>query len=249
MPNEWEWIAMPRYKLRKNLIRKILRKESLKDKKCLEIGYGAGDMLSMFENMGLCVDGYDFSPVARHAARNKISDKITLFQDECDIKKKSYDYLMAFEVLEHIQDDNTALKKFGSYLKDNGKLLLSVPAHTSKWGNNDFFSGHYRRYEKNELLTKLSVAGFNPILIWNYGYPLTLLLDPILHKANMQCIEYNEQISPETLSKESGIRRKKTIFNLIISSDIMLFPFYILQELFLNTDLSSGYIVYSEKEK
>jgi len=242
-----QWIAMPRYKLRRVLVKKILQRESLKGKTCLEIGYGAGDMLSMYAHMGLRVDGYDFSPMAYQIAQKKISDNIKLFQTESDIKKNAYDYLMAFEVLEHIQDDKAALKKFRSYLRSNGKILLSMPAHMSKWGANDECTGHYRRYDRKELSIKLISAELKPLFIWNYGYPLTLLLDPMLHKTHDRYMESKTQRSREELSRESGVKRKRTILNQVVSSDILLFPFYILQEFFLNSDLGSGYIVFAKK--
>jgi ubiquinone/menaquinone biosynthesis C-methylase UbiE len=245
-----EWIPMPRYKLRKHLVKAILKREELANKSCLEIGYGAGDMLLMFERMGLRVHGYDFSSIAYQSAKTRISENIRLFEDEDDIEKNAYDYLMAFEVLEHIQEDEMALKQFGRYLRENGRIMLSVPAHMSKWGNSDIGAGHYRRYGKDELKTKLKTANFKPIFLWSYGYPLSLALDRMLNKSFYgQNVEAKKKMQREALSKESGVKRKKTILNKISSSDILLFPFYILQNFFLNTDLGSGYIVYAEKVK
>lgn len=242
-----EWIAMPRYKLRKNLVRKILIREPLANKTCLEIGYGAGDMLSMCSQMGLHADGYDFSPMAYQIAKNRINKNIRLYEQEKDIAKNAYDYLMAFEVLEHIQDDCSALKKFKTYLRENGKILISVPAHMSKWGNSDISVGHYRRYEKTDLKNKLISAGFNLNLIWSYGYPLSVAMDQILDRSYSGNIEQKKQFQREYLSQESGIKRKKTILNRVLSNDILLFPFYMAQGLFLTTDLGSGYIAFAEK--
>ncbi len=242
-----EWIPMPRYKLRKNLIKAILKRETLKNKSCLEIGYGSGDMLLMYARMGLRADGYDFSSMAYKSAKRRIIENIKLFEQKDKIETKAYDYLMAFEVLEHIKDDVMALKEFGSYLKENGKMILSVPAHKSKWGANDICAGHFRRYEKDELKEKLKTADFNPIFLWNYGYPLCLVLDPMLNNSRSLDIETKKEIKKEELSKESGVKRKKTLLNQIVSSDILLFPFYILQKIFLNSDLGSGYIIFAEK--
>lgn len=244
-----EWIAMPRYKLRKHLVKAILKSETLENKTCLEIGYGAGDMLMMFARMGLRTYGYDFSPIAYQSAKKRVTNNIKLFEQEHDIGNNAYDYLMAFEVLEHIQDDEMALEKFGSYLRENGHIIISVPAHMSKWGNSDIGAGHYRRYEKDELKEKLKSAKFNPIYFWSYSYPLTLALDLVLNKSYAQNIEAKKKMQREELSKESGVKRKNTIFNQIVSSDVLLFPFYMLQNFFLTSDLGSGYIVFAEKIK
>jgi SAM-dependent methyltransferase len=245
----YEWIPMPRYKLRKHLVKAILQREALENKSCLEVGYGAGDMLMTFARLGLRADGYDFSAMAYQSAKTRISESIRLFEHENEIRKNAYDYLMAFEVLEHIQEDERALKQFGSYLRKNGRIVLSVPAHMSKWGNIDISAGHYRRYEKDELKEKLRAADFNPILFWNYGYPLSLALDPMLNKSCAQDLEAKKKMQREELTKESGVKRKKTIFNQVASSDILLFPFYVLQRFFLNKDLGSGYLVFAERLK
>lgn len=242
-------MPMPKYKLRKYLVKSILKREALENKSCLEIGYGAGDMLLMYSRLGLRVDGYDFSPLSYQNAKTRITEKIKLFDQENDIEKNAYDYLMAFEVLEHMQQDERALMQFGSYLRENGRMILSVPAHISKWGESDICVGHYRRYEKNELKEKLKAANFQPILFWSYGYPLSLILDIMTNKSYAKNLESKIELQREELSKESGVKRKKTILNKVVSSDILLFPFYMLQKFFLTSDLGSGYIVFAEKIK
>lgn len=242
-----KWMPMPRYKLRKHLVKEILKREVLENKSCLEIGYGAGDMLLMYSRMGLRADGYDFSPIAYQNAKTRITENIRLFEQKNDIEKNAYDYLMAFEVLEHIQQDEMALNKFRGYLKENGRMLLSVPAHISKWGESDICVGHYRRYEKSELNKKLKSAKFKPIFFWSYGYPLSIALDLMTNKSYAKNLDTKREIQREELSKESGIKRKKSILNRIVSSDILLFPFYTLQKFFLTSDLGSGYIVFAEK--
>src|SRR3546814_6549126 len=59
---------------------------------------------------------------------------------------------MAFEVLEHIEDDHAALRQWLGWLKPGGILLMSVPAHPSQWNAADVWAGHFRRYRKRELL-------------------------------------------------------------------------------------------------
>jgi hypothetical protein len=41
-----------------------------------------------------------------------------------------------------------------------GKLALLVPAHQVLYGAFDYALGHYRRYEKGELMRKLEQVGF-----------------------------------------------------------------------------------------
>ena len=213
---EDSWLPMPRYKLRKSLVKRLLERESLLGKTCLEFGYGSGDMLLLFAYLGLEVFGFDISEAAVENAGSRIEknaalkSKISLLPNKCDIHGRRYDYIMAFEILEHIEDDLGSLKEWRDILNENGKLLLSVPAHRGKWCGNDIVSGHYRRYEKADMKELLENAGFHVLHFWSYAYPLSILLDVFLGKR--VCDESEENLTMEELSKQSGIKRKKEPF-------------------------------------
>lgn len=63
-------------------------------------------------------------------------------------------------VLEHIEDDVSTLKDMHNKLNNNGKLLLYVPAFDFLFTSIDVLAGHYRRYDKNNLINKLEISGF-----------------------------------------------------------------------------------------
>ncbi len=85
----------------------------------------------------------------------------------------NFDTAVSFQVIEHIEDDATALKNTLRLLKPGGRLLLMVPAHQALFGDMDEALGHFRRYEEEDLRKKLTQAGFeiesfrflNPIAI------------------------------------------------------------------------------------
>ena len=91
----------------------------------------------------------------------------------------SFDYVMAFEVLEHIKDDKAVLGEWASWLKPGGRLLLSVPAHQKCWNSSDVWAGHFRRYEKKQLLSLLESTGFSVNLLECYGFPVGNIIEPI----------------------------------------------------------------------
>ncbi len=86
---------------------------------------------------------------------------------------------MAFEVLEHIEDDRAALAQWRQWLKPGGNLLLSVPAHMSQWTASDEWAGHYRRYERQGLESLVAECGYAIDHLEAYGSPLANLIDPI----------------------------------------------------------------------
>ncbi len=248
---EDNWLPMPRYKLRKYLVKRILGGESLSGKTCLEFGYGAGDMLLLYASLGLDAVGFDISEPAFENARLRIEkhpalkSKIQLARNKTDVYGRRYDYIMAFEVLEHIEDDLTCLREWSNILNEHGKLLISVPAHRSKWGGNDDATGHYRRYEREGMSNLLMSAGFKIRYFWNYAYPLSILLDTFLQRTGLQGSE--QDLTKEELSKQSGIKRTRSLFNRLVSSDFFLAPFFVLQRCFLDRDVSSAFLVVAEK--
>lgn len=72
----------------------------------------------------------------------------------------SFDTAVSFQVIEHIEDDVTALKNTLRLLKPGGRLVLMVPAHQALFGDMDQALGHFRRYEESDLREKLVRAGF-----------------------------------------------------------------------------------------
>lgn len=244
------WLPMPRYKLRKDLVGKLLRRESPGGKACLELGYGAGDMLLMYAALGLTVYGFDISEQAYENASLRIckaaglKERIHLHPDEAGVHARKYDYVMAFEVLEHIEDDAACLREWWGLLNETGKLFISVPAHPGKWGANDVASGHYRRYEREGMSDLLRSTGFRVLDFWNYAYPISILLDTFLHKKYRAV---SMDVSKEERSKQSGVRRENNVMNRVLASTICLLPFFVLQRCFLNLDLSSAYLIVAEK--
>ena len=72
----------------------------------------------------------------------------------------SADSVVAVNVLEHVEDDLTFLRAAHAVLALRGALLLFVPAFGQLHGTLDEAFGHFRRYTKSALRSKLSQAGF-----------------------------------------------------------------------------------------
>ena len=73
----------------------------------------------------------------------------------------SWDSVLSINVLEHIRDDETELKRYARLLRDRcGALCLFVPARPEIYAPIDKDFGHFRRYTRTELRSKLTTAGF-----------------------------------------------------------------------------------------
>lgn len=71
-----------------------------------------------------------------------------------------FDLVCAFDILEHVADDDGALRELSRVAAPGATLLLSVPLHASAWTAFDEFVGHCRRYEPDAILAKLAAHGF-----------------------------------------------------------------------------------------
>ena len=70
------------------------------------------------------------------------------------------DTVLCLNVLEHIEDDERALRQFHDLLDPGGRLVLLVPALQTLYGSLDRALDHFRRYDAAELAGKLERAGF-----------------------------------------------------------------------------------------
>ncbi|MBU2623851.1 MAG: class I SAM-dependent methyltransferase [Proteobacteria bacterium] len=71
-----------------------------------------------------------------------------------------FDAIGAFDLLEHVAEDETVLKQMHQALKPGGLLLLTAPQHRWLWSSVDEYSCHIRRYTAQELHDKVVLAGF-----------------------------------------------------------------------------------------
>ena len=75
------------------------------------------------------------------------------FQDQ-------YDLVTNFDVLEHIADDAGFLRDLHRVLRDNGHVLVTVPAYQFLWSDLDRLLYHVRRYNKRDLVRCFEEADF-----------------------------------------------------------------------------------------
>jgi SAM-dependent methyltransferase len=75
---------------------------------------------------------------------------------QCPFPDNQFDVVIALNVLEHIEDDITAIQKMEKLLKPGGVLIIEVPQGRNLYDYYDAHLKHFRRYEKHELLQKIS---------------------------------------------------------------------------------------------
>jgi SAM-dependent methyltransferase len=71
-----------------------------------------------------------------------------------------FDVIGAFDVLEHIEEDELVLEQMFQALRPGGGIAITVPQHPWLWSQQDENACHVRRYQICELREKVLRAGF-----------------------------------------------------------------------------------------
>jgi SAM-dependent methyltransferase len=128
-----------------------------------EIGCGTGFVLSGLRSAfpGLRLAGSEIYSIALDEAAGRVNDALLLQMDARHIPFTSeYDVIGAFDVLEHIEEDERVLSQMHDALAPGGGIVLTVPQHAFLWSRQDDYACHVRRYEADELAAKVRRAGF-----------------------------------------------------------------------------------------
>lgn len=72
---------------------------------------------------------------------------------------RSFDAVVAFDVVEHCADQRRALGELARVLRPGGRLLLSVPAYRWAWSDHDVRAGHHTRYTRPRIVREVAGAG------------------------------------------------------------------------------------------
>lgn len=129
----------------------------------MEIGCGTGFVLSGFARAcpDMRLSGTEIFVAGLSHAVARVPGAEIMQMDARQIPfLQEFDAVGAFDVIEHIEEDEQVLAQLYRSLKPSGLLLITVPQHTWLWSAADDYACHVRRYEKAELHEKVRRAGF-----------------------------------------------------------------------------------------
>ncbi len=149
----------------------------------LDIGCAHGVVMRQIEEKTAWeIDGCDLNRVAlERSCQRRGHSYLYDIHDRRDEFREAYDFLILFDVIEHIEDTKPFLDSAIYHLKPEGLLFVNVPAAQWLYSRYDRAAGHFRRYDKAGLRRELEASGVFVLDMRYWGLSLIPLL--ILRKA------------------------------------------------------------------
>lgn len=153
------WWFQGRRRILRDVLRRRLRPAG-REVPIVDIGCGTGEMVDMLTEFGP-VTGLDASAIAVRYCRQRFGDRVDVRLGRVpEDLPASVQCLTAFDVVEHLEDDDGALSAIHDRLAPDGLFVCTVPAFPFLWSRHDEVHHHYRRYTRRSLRRKLETAGF-----------------------------------------------------------------------------------------
>jgi SAM-dependent methyltransferase len=146
----------------------------------LEVGCGTGMVLSAIAQSRPWqrVVGAELHTMGLAEARKRLGQSFRLVQmDARSIPARdAFDVVGAFDVIEHIAEDEQVLAAMRNAIVPGGGAVIAVPQHPMLWSDVDDQAHHVRRYRRGELEMKFERAGFRILFSASY----TVVLFPLM---------------------------------------------------------------------
>lgn len=140
----------------------------------LEVGCGIGSFSKLLLQYGN-LTAIDINDEYLKEAKNEIAGQAEIGigdieQNKYFFKEKVFETIVCINILEHLRDDQRALKNIYQLLAPKGVLILLVPAHKFLYNLIDESIEHFRRYEKEELINQLKNCNFEIVKKRNLNF-------------------------------------------------------------------------------
>ena len=164
---------------RNRIIKSVLRKNKLTQKKMLEIGCGRGNVVESLREAGYTCIGVDRAEI--QSEKEYLFFGIDFDALSPTIKEET-EVILLCDVLEHIPNPEEFLVRIQDTFPHAKHILVTVPARKELWSNYDEYYGHMTRYARQSLRNVLEGAGYQMTYVSYFfhvlfvpAYILTLL--------------------------------------------------------------------------
>ena len=224
----------------------------------VEVGSGRGELSNLLLEHGWSGIGFDLNPASPAHLQDINAKFIETGRFEVqqanwldvEVGKKA-DMIVSCMVLEHLDEKNEAryFEKCKRELSSDGLMVLLVPAGEQYWGVEDEIAGHFRRYTRDLLRTRLESSGFEVRHMAGLTFPVSNLLFPLSELLVQRAEKKKMAMTMQQRTIASGIRTVpyKTTFPWflgLVLNELVMYPFYRLQN--LTRESARAMVLYTE---
>jgi SAM-dependent methyltransferase len=162
------------YRERRHLLAKAI--SGLTPGRAIDIGAAGGGNTRVLRQHGWDAVALEYGADGAEVAHGRGLATIRGDATRLPLADASLDLVVAFDLLEHLVDDDAAVAEVRRVLKPTGTYLVAVPADPRLWSDHDEAVDHVRRYTREGLVDLLDRGGFQvtDVRSWN------VLLRPVL---------------------------------------------------------------------
>jgi len=160
------------FKARTNILRVLAKKYNPVEKKLkiLNIGVATGGTTRLLEEFGE-VTSVEYDKECCEFLENTAGIKaINASILDLPFGNNTFDLVCAFDVIEHVEDDQLAVREMARVTRDDGVNMLTVPAYMFLWSRHDEINHHFRRYTKPKLLKLFRKTEMRPLFKSYYNF-------------------------------------------------------------------------------
>lgn len=175
----------PRHELRESLLLELVV-AARPGPRVLDVGAGQGSFSRLLAARGFAVTSAEASPAAVDVLRRRTPGQVV----EADaatlpFADGAFDAVVLGEVLEHLEDDVSALREARRVLLAGGFIAASVPRNPAWFSSSDRWAGHVRRYTREALLAAFRDADLTVERCVAWGFPVSALYHRTVYERHL----------------------------------------------------------------
>lgn len=195
------------------------------DALAIEIGCSSGYFLEDIKNEmpQLAVVGSDYieKPLRALAARIPSVPLLQFDLRQCPLPSENFDAALLLNVLEHIDDDRTALREVARILKPGGVAHIEVPSNPDCYDIYDERLMHHRRYRMGDLHALALSVGFEVLHSTHLGffaYPAFYAVK----QRNKKLLQFPKAKKDQIVTRQIRETRTNPLFSLVMKIEVLL---------------------------
>lgn len=175
----------PRHELRESLLLDLVAL-ARPGPRVLNVGAGQGSFSRLLAARGFAVTSAEASAAAVDVLRDRtLGEVVQADAAALPFADGTFDAVILGEVLEHLQDDVSALREARRVLRSAGVIAASVPRNPAWFSSSDRWAGHVRRYTRDELLAAFRNAGLSVERCVAWGFPVSALYHRTVYERHL----------------------------------------------------------------